>query len=350
MESVLLAWTLKHYKMNQRTSQLKHPLGIELTTPILVPSYSSKGFAIHDGKSELCNTMLFAKEFIYESQLLSAYDIYYKHMLDIIELNPTQLTIIDSGGYETSNNFDLSETRKYDRTKKDWNQSLLNTVLDNWTELYPAIIVSYDDVELKISLEEQIIKARDFFKPRTKFLSDFLIKPFDKDSNFIDINETLKYVQHFGQFDIIGITEKELGDSLFLRMKNIFLLRNQLDKHGVNSQIHIFGSLDPLSVILYFFMGAEIFDGLSWLKYDYYNGCASYINNSNILKSTSNAFLTDSEVRMQTIKDNIYQLESLKSILIDFTKNQEYNIFDKLGGNGFGDKINELVQNTIKQF
>jgi len=84
--------------MNPRTSILKHPLGIEISTPLLIPSYSSKGFAMHDGKSELCNIMIFTKEFIYETQLLSAYDIYYRHMLDTMELNPTQLTIIDSGG------------------------------------------------------------------------------------------------------------------------------------------------------------------------------------------------------------------------------------------------------------
>lgn len=336
--------------MNQRISQLKHPLGIEISTPLLIPSYSSKGFAIHDGKSELCNTMLFAKEFIYESQLISAYDIYYNHMLDTMELNPTQMTIIDSGGYETSNNFDLSETRKYDRSKKDWNENLLSTVLDKWTELYPAIIVSYDDVEIKISLEEQIKKASAFFKHRTQFLSDFLIKPFNKESNFIEINEVLIHSKQFEQFDIIGVTEKELGDSLFLRMKNIYLLRNQLDKHGVNSPIHIFGALDPLSVILYFLMGAEVFDGLSWLKYDYYNCCASYINNSNIIKNNENVFLTDNEARMQTIKDNVYQLETLKNILIDFTKKQEYGLFDKMGGIGFGKMIFDLVQNTLKHF
>ena len=93
--------------MNPRTNILKHPLGIELSTPLLIPSFSSKGFAMHDGKSELYNIMVFAREFIYETQLLSAYDIYYGHMLDLMDINPTQLTIIDSGGYETSNNFDL---------------------------------------------------------------------------------------------------------------------------------------------------------------------------------------------------------------------------------------------------
>ena len=46
---------------------------------------------MHDGKpSELCHVMIFTKEFIYETQLLSAYDIYYQHMLDTMELNPTK--------------------------------------------------------------------------------------------------------------------------------------------------------------------------------------------------------------------------------------------------------------------
>lgn len=322
--------------MNPRTNILKHPLGIEISTPLLIPSYSSKGFAMHDGKSELCNIMIFTKEFIYEAQLLSAYDIYYQHMLDAIELNPTQLTIIDSGGYETSNNFDLSETRKYDRSKKDWSEELFNEVLDNWTEVYPAVVVSYDSVELKIPIKEQVKNALNFFDAKTQFLTDFLIKPTEVESNFIDINEILKNIASFADFNIIGVTEKELGDSYFSRMKNIYLLRNELDKHNISSPIHVFGALDPLSVILYFIMGAEIFDGLSWLKYDYYNCCASYVNNSSVVKNIESVYLPDNEIRMQAIKDNIYQLETLKNILIDFSQNKNYGIFDKFGRSGFG--------------
>lgn len=335
--------------MNPRTNILKHPLGIEISTPLLVPSYSSKGFAMHDGKSELYNIMIFTKEFIYEAQLISAYDIYYGHILDIMKLNPTQLTIIDSGGYETSNNFDLSETRKYYRSKKDWNIKLLNEVLDNWTELYPAIVVSYDAVELKIPIKEQVKKAHNFFNSKTQFLTDFLIKPIEIESNFLDINEVLKNIKSFSDFNIIGITEKELGDSYFERMKNIYLLRNELDKNNISSPIHVFGALDPLSVILYFIMGAEIFDGLSWLKYDYYNCCASYVNNSSILKNIENVFLTDNEVRMQTIKDNIYRLETLKHILINFSQNKDFVIFDEFCGNGFGTLINDVINNIIKK-
>lgn len=334
--------------MIARTSTIKHPLGIELSTPLLVPSFSSKGFAMHDGKSELCNTMIFVKEFVYEAQLLSAYDIYYKHMLDYENLNPTQITIIDSGGYETSNNFDLSETRKYDRLKKEWNIDLLNSVLQNWTEIYPAIVVCYDDVELKVNIDEQINNAIGFFKTKDQFLSDFLIKPQSNENNFIDIDVLLQNVDKFKPFDIIGITEKELGESYFQRMKNIFLLRKKLDIAGIESPIHIFGALDPISVVLYFIMGAEIFDGLSWLKYDYFDCCAAYINNSYVIKDINNIYLSDNEIRMRTLKDNIYQLEKLKNVLLNFSKENDFGVFNKFIGEELATKIKEVVQQILK--
>ena len=335
--------------MNQRINQIKHPLGIELTTPLLIPSYSSKGFAIDDsGKSELCNIMNFAKEFVYESQLVSAYDIYHKHMPEITELNRTQITLIDSGGYETSNNFDLSETRKYDRTRKVWNQNLLNEVIDSWPELYPAIVVSFDDIDARIPIEDQIRNAQNYFCKKKQFLSDFLIKPNSYEESFIDIERIKNHANDFSFFDIVGITEKELGDSLFERMKNIYSIRTKLDSLSIMSPIHIFGALDPLSVILYFIVGAEIFDGLSWLKYDYFYGNASYINNSCILKNIDNMFLNDNDLRLQTLKNNIYKLDTLKYILIEFSKSSKYEIFDKIGGSGFGMIINDMIINFNK--
>ncbi|MGY6649574.1 hypothetical protein [Wenyingzhuangia sp. IMCC45574] len=335
--------------MKLRTSVIKHPLGVDVRTPLLVPSYSSKGFAIHDGKSELCNTMEFAKEFIYESQLISAYDVYHNHMPNIDSINSTQITIIDSGGYETSNNFDLSETRKYDRGTKEWTQDLLEEFISNWTDLHPAIIVSYDNVDLKIPFKDQVHSAKIFFEDKKQFLSDFLIKPTNADSIFVDIDEIIENIELLEGFDIIGITEKELGGAFFERMKNIYILRAKLDEIGISSPIHIFGALDPLSVILYFIFGAEVFDGLSWLKYDYYNCCASYMNNSTVLKNFENIFVSDNEIRLESIKDNIYKLESLKELLIDFVREKKYNVFDDIGGEGFGNKIEKIVENVLKK-
>ena len=63
-------------------------------------------------------------------------------------------------------------------------------------------------------------------------------------------------------FDLVGVTEKELGNSLLNRLHNTSRLRMALDEVSNEAPIHVFGSLDPLNVPLYFAAGAEVFDGL----------------------------------------------------------------------------------------
>ena len=42
------------------------------------------------------------------------------------------------------------------------------------------------------------------------------------------------------------------------------------------------------------------------------------------MKNIESIYLTDNKIFMQTIKDNIYQLETLKNILIDFSQSKDY--------------------------
>ncbi len=49
-------------------------------------------------------------------------------------------------------------------------------------------------------------------------------------------------------------------------MQNIAKLRKALDKAGLNIPLHVFGSLDTVTTPLYFLAGADIFDGLTWLR------------------------------------------------------------------------------------
>lgn len=73
--------------MNFRKSVLKHPSGQEIKTPLLIPSYSSKGFAFNkSGKSEIIEPMKTCKEFLEESLLISAYDLYYDNILGSYEV------------------------------------------------------------------------------------------------------------------------------------------------------------------------------------------------------------------------------------------------------------------------
>jgi hypothetical protein len=60
---------------------------------------------------------------------------------------------------------------------------------------------------------------------------------------------------------------------------NIASLRNEIDRHFKDLPIHIFGSLDTLSTYLYFLAGADIFDGLTWLRYAFSDGDTIYRHN-----------------------------------------------------------------------
>ena len=76
----------------------------------------------------------------------------------------------------------------------------------------------------------------------------------------------------FRGFDVIGVTERELGDSILDRLIALGTLRGILNTAGVGSPIHVFGGLDPIFTPLLFAAGGEIFDGLGWLRYSYKNG------------------------------------------------------------------------------
>ena len=60
-------------------------------------------------------------------------------------------------------------------------------------------------------------------------------------------------------------------------MTTIAHIRIAMKDSGANAPIHIFGSLDPVTTPLYFIAGADIFDGLSWLRYTFSNGDAYYM-------------------------------------------------------------------------
>lgn len=82
------------------------------------------------------------------------------------------------------------------------------------------------------------------------------------------------------RFHALGVTEKELGGNFKERMINIARIRKALNGVGLeNMPIHIFGSLDTVSTPLYFVAGADIFDGLTWLRFAYYKGMTIYRQN-----------------------------------------------------------------------
>lgn len=89
------------------------------------------------------------------------------------------------------------------------------------------------------------------------------------------MEEVLASVGGLADFDLIGLTEKELGASPLERCRAVLSLRETLHRRGHQTPIHIFGCLDPATVLAYFLCGADVFDGLSWLRFGFCAGRAS---------------------------------------------------------------------------
>jgi len=332
--------------MLARSNKFIHPLGIEVETPLLVPSFSSKGFAFkskkkksHPDVSEVTDALEFSKEFLTESMLVSAYDIFYNHISFDESSICTDITIIDSGGYECGNTYDLSTVSKYNYELKKWDVERFEKVLVQWPEHKAGIAVSFDHGNHKFPLIEQIKEAKELFAKYPKMLNDFLIKPETKGQTHIQLDNIISHISLLKSFNIIGLTERELGNSILARMINIAKIRKALDEDNNLAPMHIFGSLDPITSILYFLAGAEIFDGLTWLKFSYFNNSAIYTSNFGVLNAELGINVRDGQVKSIAISKNTYYLEKMKYVMKDFIKFKEFKLFDSLGGIGFGDVI-----------
>ena len=71
--------------------------------------------------------------------------------------------------------------------------------------------------------------------------------------------------------------------------------------------------------------GAEIFDGLTWLRYGYHDGLCIYTHNLGVVKY--GLHVSDNLVRSRALTENSYALQLLRQRLLEF---EETRSFDKL--------------------
>jgi hypothetical protein len=246
--------------------ELKFADGASLRTPILIPSFSSRIPKVE-------KIFRASEEFISGPILISAYDV--KHQL----LNPPfdfgNAIFLDSGGYEASIDSDLSDVSNLPPQGKDWTESEHLSVLAAWQSKVPTVIISYDHPKVRLPLPKQISAASELALPKNS-LREILIKPETEAQNFIQPESIRKHIHSLSKFDVIGVTEKEIGNSVLERMQNIAIMRLALNKAGIGTPIHVFGSLDAITTLFYFVAGADIFDGLTWLRYAFKDGRTLY--------------------------------------------------------------------------
>jgi hypothetical protein len=314
-----------------RASTVIHPLGGRIDTPLLVPSFSSKGFVdVRDEESEVEKALRISSEWITEAMLVSAYDIHYKFIPPPEALDGTpSVIIVDSGGYEAGIDHDLSVAAVFPYEPKPWTLTELVKVLDAWPDRYAAIFVSFDRPDERLPVAEQVAAARELFGRYPLQLSNMLLKPETKDQH--TLKKPLEVVSAepsiVAGFSFIGVTEKELGGSLLDRMVALARLRLKLDEAGVTAPIQVFGALDPVSSCLYFLSGAEVFDGLTWLRYGYETGLCIYRANYGALNVGIQT--RDDLVRVKTITENYYSLQKLQIAMQKFANDRDFRVFEQ---------------------
>lgn len=314
--------------MLARSTVLRHPSGLRVDTPLLIPSFSSKGFGIsaRDGRSEIQAVLSAATEFLTDSMLISAYDLHHGH-IPRIEAPITEITVVDSGGYETSDQQDLSSSYFRPVSPLAWSKPEYETVIGAWPDEVPAMLVSYDDGRERVSLPEQIENASELLSYGRQHLVTFLIRPETKVQRLVQVSNIVASIHELTPFSVIGLTEKELGTSMLDRMVNLARIRFAMDDAGISAPIHVFGCLDPISIPLYFLAGAEVFDGLSWLRYGFADGVAMYRHNSAAMYVGIDRH--DDFVKVKTLQDNLGALVDLRNQMRRFTRDRDYEKFGR---------------------
>lgn len=315
-----------------RSRTIKHPSGVTVQTPLLVPGFSSKGFRFRGNKSEAAYWLKeVASQVLEESFLVSAYDIKHKFMYQPGRFPcRVRLVFVDSGGYETSDDHDLPSIRKDNWRIKEWAKwdvAKLEGVLKRWPKRVPAVFISYDRSDKKVGLKKQIERAHKMFTKFPEHLHEFLVKP-ERGKKYIDTGHICANIEKFGDFSIIGLTEKELGKSLMERMVSVAKIRLALDQTGNEAPIHVFGSLDTITSCLYFLAGVEIFDGLTWLRYGYWQDQAVYYQNYAFLKKMSLSE-SDENVIAYMLLDNLRYLVKLRDKMTGYLLTGSFNKFGK---------------------
>lgn len=225
--------------------------GTHLHTPLIVPSFSSRGFmplepiynALSPHASSLC--------------LLSAFDIYYE-LLPVDAINVADTLFLDSGGYEGYASSELSQPPVWDVEK-------YHSILNKLNSRSLVIPVSFD-FHTSGDLHQQIGAASRLQDEFPKLAWDFLVKPFSKDHAHVDVEEITTHASEISRFPLLGVVEEELGDSILDRARAIRRIRVSLTNAGLKTPIHVFGCLDPDLIITYSLAGADVFDGLQWLR------------------------------------------------------------------------------------
>jgi len=199
----------------------------------------------------------------YPNFLISAYDIHElkeKRKSDsrkIIKLiskarEQKSIVLLDSGNYE-----------------KYWRK------IEKWTQKSLIEILSYVDVDLAFCYDKlkpseeigQVVAEVEQSVGRDQKAADMkIILPIVHACSAGQLPEICKQVSENLNPILIAVPEREMGEGIYNRARTVIAIRNALDSTGRYFPLHILGTGNPLSLLIFAACGADSFDGLEWCQ------------------------------------------------------------------------------------
>lgn len=163
----------------------------------------------------------------------------------------SQIVLYDSGVYEVV----WSRSKRWNRKK------YLHTL--NCNRVTHAFCL--DDYIVNRKAADPELLVADIHRT-SGVVGDDLVSPIIHCGSTDEYVETCVRVSELAKPRLLAMPERELGRGLVEVASTISKIRIELNKLGGYQPIHILGTGNPLSMMVYAFAGADSFDGLDWCQ------------------------------------------------------------------------------------
>lgn len=241
--------------------RLKHVISDKIPLPILFQSVSSfeTQLPTHEAVEAL-------DIFKFPSILVSAYDLEEKEEYNQKEFIENIATYKEAGGVIL---LDSGSYEKHRNNNKSWCREKFHNLIRS---IPFDLMFCFDEYDLKQDIPElaaEIIDsvAKDQQQTSVPVLPIIHART-NKDGEYIfdSLPELVLEVTKRLNPPLIAIPERELGDGLQERIKNIVKIRALLNTLAYYQPIHILGTGDPIVIPFFIAAGADSFDGLEWCR------------------------------------------------------------------------------------
>ncbi len=251
--------------------------GFQLPIPCFFPSISS--IKTKNRPIEYLRVLDSIKQNIF---LISAYDIYnseideknkgdrkrIEYLLKKIIKSKETIVLLDSGNYEGYWNKDKTwNNNKFWDVLKSCNFIAQAFCFDKITDDYEKIIKSNSikRIDLIINeVERRVLEDQDVTQKIT-------INPIVHATHDIFPEVVTGVVERLSPV-LVAVPERELGDGIIERAETVFKIRKDLNQKAIDRggefyyPLHLLGTGNPLSILIYVLCGADSFDGLEWCQ------------------------------------------------------------------------------------